>query len=48
MFPLNSLILKKQQDALDSQVKALTKKKEGKCYDIFRIDKFEECIYVAI
>jgi hypothetical protein len=41
---------KKQHEALDNQVKALTKKKERerKCFSRFGIDKYEECIFVAI
>ncbi len=38
---------KKQQEALDSHVKALRKKKI-KCSDRFGINKFEKCIYVTI
>ncbi len=40
---------KKQQEALDSHVKTLRKKKKkGECSDRFGINKFEKCIYVVI
>ncbi len=41
---------KKQHEALDSQVKALNKKKEGEgeCFDKFGIEKFEKCVSIGI
>ncbi len=35
---------KKQQEASNNQVKALTKKGAGKCFNRFGIGKFEECV----
>ncbi len=41
---------KKQHEALDNQVKTLTKKKGGKqnCFDRFGINKSKKCIFDAI